>query len=205
MRARRNQPAASAASRIAVFTSSVTPYDVFQSCERCSSSKDARTTPVTARRTTPPAASKTARPARRIPHEHESEQRPNPGSRPQHVQHIRDDVHPIEPRVERVPRDGRDDCKPECEHESRTKRAPLERRRTRERRDDDRSDEAGAECGSGSRLEPDAVRLLRCAESGEHRRRRERQRNRFIAHARDECEESDADGAEQAGEEEPTR
>jgi hypothetical protein len=61
MRARTNQPAASTASRIAVFTSRVTPYDVFQSCERCSSSNDARTTPVTARTATPPAASNTAR------------------------------------------------------------------------------------------------------------------------------------------------
>ena len=80
------------------------------------------------------------------------------------MQDVRDDVDAIQPAVERMPCDGRDDCEPEREHDRRTQYAPLERRCTRERRDDDRSDEAGSERRARARVEPDAMRLLRSAE-----------------------------------------
>src|SRR3984893_17580182 len=47
------------------------------------------------------------------------------------------------------------------------------------------------------------MRLLRSAESSEHRSRGKRQRDRFITRACDEREERDAGGAQHPGEEEP--
>ena len=204
MRARRNQPVASAATRIAVFTSSVTPYDVFQSCERCSSSNDARTTPVTPSSTTPPAASVAARRGGA------SRTSTTPSSAPTHAAAPRT----CSTSATRLTRfNPRSSACPETDGTIERPSASASAGRSARRSSvaapaSDATTTAAmkpAPSAVPARVEPDAGRLLRSAERREDGGRRKRERDPLVADACDEREERDADGCEHARKEEPTR
>ena len=197
-----------ATSRSPVFTSSVCPYDVSQSCERCSElppgAHDAGRRRGAARRR---ARAARARAPVRVPEHDEPDERADPGRGAEDVQRVGGDVHAVDARVVRVPGErGRDD-ETEREHErraaARAARASPHRRSVAT---------TIATISSAPNALPARVSSpTRCASSpapiAASTQAVESEKRDALAVARpgDERAERDADGGEQPGEEDPAR
>ena len=171
-------------------------------CEKDVSSNDARTTPVTPSSSTPATASlDTTRRKSTAP-----SSAPTHADAPATCKDVGGDVQAIEPLVECMSGECGNGREPERDPERRPQCPALERRCCCEQCDHQRRDEPGAERRSVPRGEADAVDLVGCADGGEHARGGEDDRDALLVRrARDEREQSDADGAEHSGEEEPAR